>query len=79
MKRPKFKIIILLLLGICVGLAQAHWVPEDGHKMHFPQMPDPSGWDICLRPMAVADDFQCSASGPISDIHFWVSWKKFPI
>ncbi len=28
------------------GLANADWVPEDGHKMHWPQLPDENGWDI---------------------------------
>ncbi len=69
-----FTIIFILLLGSAhVGLA--HWTEADGHKMHYPQLPDPKGWDVCLRPMAVADDFRCSESGAITDIHFWISWK----
>ncbi|MCD6395038.1 MAG: hypothetical protein J7M40_16230 [Planctomycetes bacterium] len=70
---------ILLIVIVSVSLGQvglAHWDPDDGHKMHYPQLPDPQGWDVCLRPMAVADDFQCGATGPITEIHFWVSWKN---
>jgi hypothetical protein len=43
--------------------------------MHSPQLPDKNGWDICLVHQPIADDFKCSQSGPITDIHFWVSWK----
>jgi hypothetical protein len=42
------------------------------HKMHFPQLPDPTGWDVkagCLE-----DDWECSETGYVTDIHFWGSW-----
>jgi hypothetical protein len=67
---------------LCVGLVLvmsslvlADWDPLDGHKMHWPQMPDPNGWDICLNHQMIADDFQCGETGPITDVHFWVSWQ----
>jgi putative component of membrane protein insertase Oxa1/YidC/SpoIIIJ protein YidD len=60
-----------------VHLSQA-W-PD--HKMHYPQLPDPEGWDIVstmgyeMHPgMVTADDFMCMKSGPITGIHFWGSW-----
>jgi len=59
-----------------VAAASADWDPGDGHKMHFPQEPDPEGWDICLVDQWLADDFQCTESGPIQDIHFWISWRE---
>ena len=71
----------LLVFSIVVALpaapALADWNVGDPHKMHFPQLPDPNGWDVkVLYPTIVlADDFQCSATGPITDIHFWASWK----
>lgn len=48
----------------------------DNHKMHFPQLPDPNGWDVVgSYPEAeLADDWMCSESGYITDIHFWGSW-----
>jgi hypothetical protein len=48
----------------------------DDHKMHFPQLPDPNGWDVVgTNPGAgLADDWMCSESGYITDIHFWGSW-----
>jgi hypothetical protein len=51
-------------------------------KMHFAQYPNPVGWDVrsCFsheRPDYVtqmADDWQCTESGPVSTIVFWGSW-----
>jgi hypothetical protein len=61
---------------ICVG--EEDW-PD--HKMHYPQLPDPNGWDIVATKgyeshpgIVCADDFLCTESGPITDIHFWGSW-----
>ncbi len=61
---------------ICRG--EEEWL---NHKMHYPQLPDPEGWDICatkgydVHPgIVAADDFMCTKSGPITDIHFWGSW-----
>jgi len=46
------------------------------HKMHFPQLPDTMGWDVnATYPKTLADDWQCSQTGPVMDIHFWGSWK----
>jgi hypothetical protein len=55
--------------------ALGHWEPEDGHKMHFPQLPDPNGWDVDFTTNWIADDWMCSATGPVRDIHFWLSWR----
>jgi len=57
--------------------ALADWNPGDPHKMHFPQLPDPNGWDIDIVPgNAAADDWKCSETGPVRDIHFWYSWER---
>jgi hypothetical protein len=59
-----------------------HLICETGeewpnHKMHFPQLPDLIGWDVyAVYPKTLADDWQCSQTGPITDIHFWGSWKN---
>jgi hypothetical protein len=54
---------------VCAG----QW-PE--HKMHFPQLPDLIGWDVfATEPFTLGDDWQCSRTGPVTDIHFWGSWK----
>jgi len=68
---------------ISVGAAPADWSSGDPHKMHHPQLPDPNGWDVRItnsrreltEPLewVVADDWKCSSSGPVTDVHFWVS------
>jgi hypothetical protein len=64
--------------------AVAHWTLGDDYKMHFPQLPNPNGWDISATTIQnptgenniIADDWQCSGTGPVTDIHFWGSWKQ---
>ncbi|UCD93871.1 MAG: hypothetical protein JSU69_08875, partial [Candidatus Zixiibacteriota bacterium] len=52
------------------------WQPGDPHKMHFPQLPDEAGWDVnATYPVVLAEDWRCSQTGPVEDIHFWGSWK----
>jgi hypothetical protein len=55
----------------------AHWEPGDGHKMHYPQTPDlkDTGIDIDFSMTPLADDFKCSDSGMVTDIHFWGSFR----
>jgi hypothetical protein len=70
---------IILFLGV-TGIAEADWFPGDGYKMHFPQLPDPFGWDVAFEAtdgseLELADDWECSETGPVSDIHFWISWQ----
>jgi hypothetical protein len=56
--------------------ALGDWDPGDPHKMHYPQLPDPNGWDVASGVAGyVADDWQCSESGFVTDIHVWGSWK----
>ena len=78
----KISITILLLAGSTV---LGDWNPNNtanpkestNHKMHHPQLPDPDGWDVrCTSPIALADDWQCSQAGPVSDIHIWGSWRE---
>ncbi len=72
--------------------ASADWNPGDDFKMHWPQLPDltPEGMDV-LAGLAVvpfpapqikflADDFLCTSTGPITDVHIWGSWlnDQFP-
>jgi hypothetical protein len=84
MRGFKTKLLLVCALTLFVGAPAAlgHWNPGDGHKMHFPQMPDPCGWDVAfwndvmfVIPLELADDWRCSETGPVEDIHFWVSWK----
>jgi hypothetical protein len=67
---------IVAAVVLTASPAAADWFPGDGHKMHFPQLPDPNGWDVDVTTDTVYDDFLCSETGPIKDIHFWASWKQ---
>lgn len=63
----------MLVIGTTGG-AIADWAPGDGYKMHFPQMPDPTGWDVNFHDWFLADDWRCTETGPVNEIHFWISW-----
>ncbi len=68
--------VVLAAVALVAAAARADWDPGDGHKMHFPQLPDLNGWDVAAYGDTVlADDWTCTASGPVTDIHFWGSWK----
>jgi len=56
--------------------ADCDWDSGDPHKMHWPQEPDLSstGVDVSMSIVTLADDFKCSSSGPINDIHIWGSF-----
>ena len=66
-------------VGRLVTTLVPFWNPGDPFKWR--QMPDlsPTGMDIRVDggnkiPRIIADDFQCTTTGPITDIHFWGSW-----
>jgi len=61
-----------LVLATATG-ARAHWDDSMPYKMHFPQHPDPNGWDIDMTNYVLADDWLCTQTGPVKDIHFWYS------
>lgn len=67
--------VCLLAVSLLATAAVADWDPGDPHKMHFPQLPDPQGWDVlAAAPRVLADDWRCSQTGPVTDVHFWGSW-----
>jgi hypothetical protein len=81
MKRKIVGIFVCTLLITVGTIAVADWDPEDGHKMHWPQLPDPNGWDVyCTAGLTqwpdvcLADDWECSETGWIKDVHLWGSW-----
>lgn len=63
-----------LLLGVMAIPAVADWDPGDPVKMTQPQLPNLNGWDISFGPLA--DDWTCSESGFVNDIHLWYSWRN---
>ncbi len=69
------------LSGITTGVTRwqqgdnSVWNPGDPYKMHFPQLPDEEGWDVnATFPLIIGDDWTCSETGWIKDLHFWGSW-----
>ena len=76
LRRPvALSVAAALLVGW--GLpAQADWSPGDGFKMHYPQLPNPNGWDVNFTKLTLADDWLCTGSGPICDVHLWFSWRR---
>ena len=70
----KKTIAILAVAALVAPAALGDWDPGDGYKMaNDPQLPDPNGWDIHAEGFFMADDWLCSETGPVSDIHFWYS------
>jgi len=80
MKKKAIGILVCTLVitasTLFVVNAAADWDPADGHKMHWPQTPDLSnaGMDVDNYWVPLADDWKCSKSGPVTDIHFWGSF-----
>lgn len=71
-------VVLLAALMIAAGGSPsfADWDVGDDYKMHYPQLPDPVGWDVYAEyPRGIADDWECTESGFVSDIHFWGSWN----
>ncbi|MHC4984725.1 MAG: DUF7901 domain-containing protein [Planctomycetota bacterium] len=68
------RFVVVLALVAMVTAAHGDWDPGDLHKMHYPQLPEPGGWDVEFAMSSLGDDWQCSETGPVTDIHFWISW-----
>lgn len=78
---------LILTSCLCVlfaaSFALADWDPGDPYKMHYPQLPDPYGWDVFagFDPVfgvqkVLADDWHCTETGPVKDVHLWGSWRE---
>jgi hypothetical protein len=68
---------VAVALLCCISTAHGDWSPEDGHKMHFPQLPDPQGLDVDFEaPNLLADDWLCTETGEVTGIHFWASHRE---
>jgi len=79
MKKSNLKFFVVCALAFAFFFSvsvQADWKTGDPHKMHFPQLPDEDGWNVnATQPLVLADDWRCSETGWVKDIHFWGSWK----
>jgi hypothetical protein len=49
---------------------------DSNDAVKYVQAPNLSGYDVFSEPNVLADDFVCTATGPISDIHIWGSWRN---
>jgi hypothetical protein len=67
--------VCVIVTFISTRAAIADW--EVGDPATFYQLPDPTGWDVYSEWCSgVANDWTASETAPITDIHFWGSWKK---
>ena len=72
--KPLFTLLIATTVSLTASSSFADWNVGDPAKMTVPQLPDPNGFDINFTyPQVLADDWMCSETGLISDIHFWFS------
>jgi hypothetical protein len=70
----KLALIAMTAVVCCLPLlARADWDPGDPAK--WTQMPDMDGWDVNVTDVFLADDFLCTETGFIDEIHFWGSWR----
>lgn len=70
------KQLIMVIVSLLSVAAFADWEPGDPYKMHFPQLPDPDGWDVmATAPKVLADDWLCTETGPVGAVHLWGSWR----
>jgi len=67
-------IVISMLLIFGTGTVLAHWELGEDYKMHYPQLPNPTGWDVDFGWWRLGDDWGCTETGGVTDIHFWISW-----
>jgi hypothetical protein len=71
-----FPALFPLLLAATMS-ARADWPNTNATK--WVQYPDQSvnGIDILMsKPLMLADDFLCTNTGPVTDIHLWASWLQ---
>jgi len=64
------------LLHVKPALDFCTWKAGDPHVMHWAQLPDmqSSGVGVSLSGARLADDFQATENGPITEVHFWASF-----
>ena len=69
--------VAAIFLCLVVAPVKADWNPGDDYKMHYPQLPDPQGVDVDAWSAThmLADDWQCTETGLVTDIHIWGSWS----
>jgi len=75
-KKIVFVYLVSAAMIFCALNVLADWDIGGPFKMHFPQLPDPIGWDVNVSDYTLADDFLCTGDGPVKKVHFWISWTN---
>ncbi len=75
-KKIMFVYLAAAAMIFCAINVLADWDYGSPHKMHFPQLPDPVGWDVNVSDYTLADDFLCTGDGSVKQVHFWISWEN---
>ena len=72
----KHLIVSMLVVAMLPMVARADWEPGMDYKMHYPQLPDrETGLDVlAVVEKKLADDWRCTGTGYVTDIHIWGSW-----
>jgi hypothetical protein len=74
--------VVAIFLCLVAAPVKADWDESDSYKMHYPQLPDPDGYDVTNyngtsgEPLPLADDWLCTETGRVTDIHIWGSWQN---
>ena len=68
--------VLVMLLATCSARAQTQPCCPETNGVKWIQLPNvPTGFDVNASGVrTLADDFLCTNSGPITDIHLWGSW-----
>ena len=74
--KPLCVAVIASLVFCLTGAVQADWYPDDPAKwVQLPDLDPYTSLDVCATdPVILADDFECTSTGKITDIHIWGSW-----
>jgi hypothetical protein len=65
----------ILAMGLLFGFS-AGGLAQSADEVKLTQPPNPVGWDINIKSQTLADDFLCTQTGPITDIHLWTSLRQ---
>ena len=85
MKKLEFMLTLALITLIgTTSITFGDW--DEGEPYKWYQAPDltPTGIDICVDDSGtypdpqrtIGDDFECTTTEPITDVHFWGSWRN---
>jgi hypothetical protein len=63
------------IIGIAAPPGPPPPPPPQTNAVKYLQWPDTNGLDVlATTPILLADDYLCTNTGPVTDIHFWCSW-----